>query len=140
MMSFEPADRLGIAASSACALHCLAGAALAGAPGVASLFFDERVELALVGAAVLIAAFALGMGFRNHRQPWSLVLAGVALAAFAAERLAQVAELELSVTGAVLLVTAHLMNLRALRRANDCCEPATSTPGMMETPKTSETV
>jgi hypothetical protein len=131
-MSTEPADRLGIAASTLCAIHCLAGALIAGAPGVASVLFDERIELVLVCAAVLIAAFALGMGFRNHHQTQPLVPAGVALAAFAAARLvhgAAVAEVALSVTGAALLVTAHLMNLRALRREDACCEAAPLTPG-----------
>jgi hypothetical protein len=118
------ADRAGIFASSLCAAHCIAGAVLAGTSGAAAFISDERVELALIAAAVLVAAFALGTGYRRHGQSLGLQLAAVAIGAFVLARTAlhdhRVAEVVLASAGAASLIVAHLFNLRALRREAGC--------------------
>jgi hypothetical protein len=112
-------DQLGILASSLCAVHCVAGAVVAGASGLGPLLRDERLELGFVGVALLLAAFALVTTFRRHRQ-WAPLL--VVLMALIPVFLARCVtwpsghtELMLSVTGAMGLVLAHVLNLRAVR-------------------------
>jgi hypothetical protein len=115
------ADRLGIIASTVCALHCAAGAIVVGAAGLGGLLFDERTEAVLVALAVAVATFALTSGFRRHRRLHAALVGVAGVAAVAAARVLEVdveqAEAALSVSGAGLLVGAHVLNLRALRDA-----------------------
>jgi hypothetical protein len=115
------ADRVGIAASSLCALHCALGAALAGTAAAGGLLLEESVELVLVAAAVIVAAVAIGLGFREHRQSAPAWIAGAGIVLLAAARAGpESAEAALSIAGAAVLIAAHLANLRYLRRAGVC--------------------
>ncbi|MBX3275669.1 MAG: MerC domain-containing protein [Sandaracinaceae bacterium] len=120
-------DRVGIVASSACAVHCVAGAVLAGAAGVAGAIADERVELALLVVALGIAALVLGSSYAKHRDARPALLALGALAPLALARALEWEpegiEVALSVLGAACLVGAHVLNLRATRRAHACAAP-----------------
>ena len=113
------ADGVGIIASTLCALHCLAGAILAGASGAVQLFNDERLELVFAVVAVVVAVFALTSGFKKHGRKAVVLLGLLGVGALAASRFDEWAivgvEVLLSVLGAALLVTAHVLNLRALR-------------------------
>ncbi len=116
-------DQLGILASSVCAVHCVAGAVLAGTSAVGMLFTDERVELAFTSVAVLVAATALSLGSRRHRRAAPLLLGLAGFVVIAIARLGRTgAEVPLSVTGTGLLVAAHVVNIRALRRHRACCD------------------
>lgn len=124
MMNTHGADRLGIFASSLCAVHCVAGALLAGSSALGLIFTNERVELGFTLVAALIAASALSLGFRRHRRPAPLLLGLAGLALLAVARTAELdrGEVLVSVAGTALLVTAHMGNLRALQRLGPCCD------------------
>ena len=97
------------------------GAALAASAGSLRVFADERVELGFVTIAITIAIVSIGLGFRRHHVRTPLVLLGMALVALGLARVMNGGELALSIAGAALLVLAHAVNLRALRRSRACC-------------------
>lgn len=125
MMRTGGADRLGILASSLCAAHCIAGAAIVGGSGALALISDERVELVLLTLVAVIAAFALGTGYRRHRDVRPSCLAAVALCGFVLARFDlvehELAEVAISAVATAVLIAAHLLNLRLLRRTAACC-------------------
>jgi hypothetical protein len=112
-------DGLGVAVSALCAVHCVAGALLVGSPALTGFVTDERLEWALLVGALLIAAAAVGRGFQQHRNPLPLAFALTALVplalAHAVPWTGEWVEVALSVTGAGMLVTGHIANLRAHR-------------------------
>lgn len=114
----EALDRLGVVASMVCAIHCFLGVIVATSAGAWRLFGDERLELPLVIVALLFAGTSIGFGFRRHRRrtPPALLALGVALILLA--RTIDVGETLLSITGAFVLIAAHVANLRASRQ---CC-------------------
>jgi hypothetical protein len=124
-------DGLGVAVSALCAVHCVAGAVLVGSPALASFVADERLELALLVVALLIAATAVGSGFRRHGNPVPIALAAAALVPIAlAHSIAWTGtwpEVLLSVAGASMLVTGHVTNLRASRLHTESCCPGPAT-------------
>lgn len=111
-------DRLGVVASSLCAVHCILGLVLATSAGVWGVIGDEAVELKLVGAALLLAALSIAFGYRRHRRPLPLVLIAIGGAMILLSRRVDVGETALSVAGSLVLVAAHVANLRASRH---CC-------------------
>lgn len=132
-------DRFGAVWSGLCALHCATFWALA-AWGVLGGHADddghgaeghdehggweERLELGMVGVAAVIAVAAIGRGFARHRERRPLVFLGIGLLFLIAARaleVGEVGEVGLSVLGAAGLITAHVLNLGALRRAAACC-------------------
>lgn len=119
------ADHAGVAASTLCAVHCLAGGVLAGVSGVAPVFTDSRVEIASATLAVALAASALAGAYRRHGRCLPCILGGFGIAALAVARLAhlgsEAVEAAVSLAGGGLLVTAHVTNIRALRCARACC-------------------
>jgi hypothetical protein len=118
-------DGAGIAVSGLCVLHCalppilvgLLPAAAAGIPG------DESLHGWLFGGAALTGILAFGPALRRHRRPGPLLAALGAYAllftgAFlACDRLGCAWEAPLTVSGGLLLIGAHGLNLRACRRA-----------------------
>jgi hypothetical protein len=118
MLGRTALDRVGIAASTACAIHCLGGIVLAGASGIGLVLADERLELCFAITAVVIAVAALAGGFRRHRRFSPLVVGLVGVAAIVLARIAvpEAAEPAFSIAGAVLVVAGHVLNLRATRR------------------------
>jgi len=120
------ADQTGIIASALCAAHCAVGAFLVGLVGTGHLVFSERLEQAFAGVAVVIAAGALVQGYLTHRSRLPLALGAVGILLISASRLLEFdvawAESTLSISGALTLVSAHVVNLRARRQAHlDCC-------------------
>ena len=119
----ERADKLGIITSTGCALHCAAGAALGGATGFGRVFADERVETAAVTIALLVACGALSVGYRRHRRVVPGVLGLVGASTWIAAGLAhdaELVELALSVSGALMLAVAHWLNLRLYKDEVGC--------------------
>jgi MerC mercury resistance protein len=119
------ADRAGIVASSVCAVHCLVVSVLAGASSVTLVFGDPRIEVGLSATAILLAVAALVTAFRRHRRTVPALIGGLGVTSVATARFAHAipegAETVLAVAGGALLVTAHVLNIRECRRADDCC-------------------
>ncbi len=120
-------DTLGVVVSGACAVHCvivalfLAALPLAGA----ALIEDPRVESTFVGAALLLGAVSLGLGFgRVHRDPRPLSLFGVGMGLLLGARTAvpagSVAEAAVVLAGAACIMAGHWGNRRLLHRHAAC--------------------
>jgi hypothetical protein len=124
-------DRLGIGASSLCAVHCVALAVLAGGLPSGAELVGEAVELPLLVAALGIAGLALVPGYRRHRWPLPLALASLGAASLLASRMPGLpggVELGASLTGAASFIAAHLGNLRAQRACAECAAGAGPAP------------
>ena len=124
-------DQVGVVASTLCAAHCLGTGVLAGVSGIASPFANERVEVAFCVCAMTLALTALARGSRRHRS-WTPATVGASgIFALAAARCAPLdvgaTETCLSVAGGALLAAAHVLNIRALRRAGACCKACDAT-------------
>ena len=120
-------DRFSIGLSALCLLHCLTIPLFIGmAPVVATFAFaDESFHIALIALVVPTSALALGLGCRKHRS-WGVVAIGLmglgllATAAFSeAMGLGEIGETVLTVIGALIVASAHVLNYRACR-ALDC--------------------
>lgn len=121
-------DRLGVSASVVCVVHC---AALTAAVAIwPALWMRQRVagvevrwllllEFGLAALGVLFAAAAAVSGWRRHRRrlPALLLGAGIALLSLGIFSRLHVVPgwgTALVVTGGVLLVCGHLLNLRSV--------------------------
>jgi hypothetical protein len=118
----EKSDVVGTVLSGVCMLHCAATPALVTvAPAAASVL--GGFHPVLLGGVALVAGWAFWPGFRLHRrvEVLALALAGFSLLALAALAFEESAlETVLSLTGAALMMGAHLRNralLHAARRA-----------------------
>lgn len=119
------ADRVGATASFLCAVHCaLLPFVLALLPFVGLGFLaDHRFERGFVLFACVLAAIALGRGYRRHRarRPLLLAAAGIALLLLGVTFIdgAELAVHSVLVTcGGLLLAAAHFVNLRNDRGAH----------------------
>lgn len=110
-------DRLGMAISSACLIHCLALPLLSAAlPFLsATLPGDEWIHLLLLSMAIPVTGFALLRGWQRHRAagPALAGTIGLAIIAFALCAGNETIETILTVTGGLFVVGAHLGNWRA---------------------------
>ena len=114
-------DRLGIAASALCMVHCIAlPVAFALLPALAAYDGVGDYTHVLFGVALVgISLFSFVPGYRQHRTTGvpALAAAGLALVlagAFGGHALAgESGETVLTVAGSVLLIAAHVRN-RAL--------------------------
>lgn len=119
------ADRVGVFASSACALHCLLVPLLliGGVALPASLLREDAIHQALLLVVLPAALVAFGLGCRRHRDRQVLGLGilgmvGISAAALFDDALGEIAETVLTVASAGVLITAHLRNYRLCRSAN----------------------
>lgn len=119
------ADRLGVAASTLCAVHCALLPLLLGLAPALGLKFGGWVDFdqAFVVFASLLAATTLTLGYRRHRifRAWVLLLPGLALVwlgSFTALHDHTLGHLGVMVAGGLLLAAAHLANLRLTHAAN----------------------
>jgi hypothetical protein len=121
--SYQPIDRLGTLASGACAVHCALSAILPEAIAAVGLgaLLGHELEWGFTFAALVFAATALILGWRKHRsRPVVALLAGGIVALLLARFLEGAGEIvciSLSILGGALLVSGHLSNIRASRRA-----------------------
>lgn len=115
-------DRVGIGVSLACAVHCVLAALLAAAPAFAATAAPglgegfEWLETALLWIALGVGTVALVPAYlREHRRAWPLVLFVVGLGLVAAVRALEMESLEIAgtVSGVVLIASAHFLNLRS---------------------------
>ena len=113
-------DRMGLALSCLCAVHCVATVVAVAALGVGGSFLlnpaIHRVGLAL---AMLIAGVAIGLGAIRHRRRAPFVVAMMGLS-FMGGGLAVphgTEEAVLTIIGVSLLALGHVLNVRGLRHA-----------------------
>jgi Mn2+/Fe2+ NRAMP family transporter len=126
------ADGLGIAASVACALHCLLVPLwlLTGAALPVSMFTDESFHMVMVLMILPVAIVAFGMGCRRHKDKWVLGLglvgvAGLLLAAFVLhDLLGESGERFVTLLSATLLIAAHYRNFTLCRSFDGSRETA----------------
>jgi len=122
-------DRAGMALSVCCGLHCVVTPLLIGAAvGLpVGWLLNESTEALLLTAAIGTAVLSLGPSYwRRHRRKRCLGLFATGAILLALAKLGPVSEpLEpLAVaSGAALIATAHLVNLRLCRQCALCeCE------------------
>ncbi|PPU68404.1 MerC family mercury resistance protein [Xanthomonas pisi] len=118
-------DTSAIALSGLCLLHCLALPLLAAAlPLLGAWTRAEWVHVVFAAAAVPLSSYALWSTHRRHALPasvWALAGVGLAGLALGASGIAGgTLETPITVTGSLLLASAHLLNLRLRRRAGRC--------------------
>ena len=119
-------DRAGVALSVCCGLHCIVTPLLFGA-AVGLPFgwlLEESTEALLLTAAIGTAALSLGPSYwRRHRRKRCLGLFATGAILLALAKLGPVGEALEPLTvasGAALIATAHLVNLRLCRRCGLC--------------------
>ena len=111
-------DRIAIALSGACLVHCLLVSALVLAlPALAGSVLQEGwTHLALLVVAVPLSAVALPRGVRDHGRQSALWIgaAGIVLLALGAtvghHVYGAAADTALTVSGAILVAVAHTLN------------------------------
>lgn len=125
-------DRVGIWTSSLCALHCLLLPILIPLlPFVgASFFAQDWFEKTILSLSMIIGFWALLSGFyRYHRQLYplySLLLGG--LIYWNKDMFGEAYEPFTIGFGAVLIIAAHVANVKLCKSCNECssCEPSSS--------------
>lgn len=116
-------DRLGIAASLACAIHC----------AVVPLFFtslplfginlveNKGFEYFMIGAAFVIGIFALRHGFRWHHHRYVPVLLFViGFGLLVGKELLKDHPVWMVLVAVAFIVAAHYFNYRLCRQADHC--------------------
>ena len=118
------ADRLGAAASFLCAIHCIALPFVLAALPLMGLGFlaGHTFERIFVSFAAALALFSLINGYRRHRRPQSLALAGAGLLLLVfgvtlAESFSLALHSTLVAIGGLLVAAGHFVNLRIDRHA-----------------------
>ena len=117
-MSPQKLDRWAIWLSGACLVHCLAiSAAVLLLPTVAGLLLHSEtgVHWLFLTIAIPISAIALGSGYRQHRSWVRLAIgaAGLILMFVGVSHIAgRALEPPLTVSGVILVVLAHMLNIR----------------------------
>ena len=121
------ADRFGIVASTACALHCvLLPVLLVAGTAIPAVFLDEKIFHQAILLLVLPAALvAFGLGCRRHKDPRVMLIGGFGLlgivsAAFLHDLFGENGERTLTFFATTFLIAAHVRNYRLCRSAN--CE------------------
>jgi hypothetical protein len=111
-------DHVGIFASTLCAVHCALAAIVSSSAGLLHALLSAELEIALLVVAAGAAAWALARGVRHHgeRAPIALGVAGAAAIGLGRLGLSPGGEVSGSILGAALLVSAHVLNLRATAR------------------------
>lgn len=109
-------DRIGIALSGLCVLHCVGGLLLVASLGVGGTFLLDPWfhEVGLL-IATLVAGVAIGIGALQHRRAAPFVVAMTELT-FMGGALAMdhgVEEAILTIIGVILVSIGHVLNLRA---------------------------
>ncbi|MEO9946831.1 MerC domain-containing protein [Paraglaciecola sp.] len=117
-------DRLGIWASSLCALHCLLLPVLIPIiPFIGASFFAQGwFERTILSISMVVGFWALFSGFyRYHRQLYplySLALGGVIY--WNKDMFGELYEPFIVATGAILIVGSHIVNLKLCQSCHDC--------------------
>ena len=119
-------DRIGITATSLCALHCILLPILLPALPLMGLSFlaDHEWEKVFMILTGVLGTYALFSGFkRYHRKlyPLYILFIGMGIYSLRHEFSAQ-AEPYIIVLGATLIVIAHLINLKLCNSCKKCSD------------------
>ncbi|WP_371374149.1 MerC domain-containing protein [Thalassotalea aquiviva] len=124
-------DRLGIAATSVCALHCILLPVLL--PTLSLLGMDylgsHENENIFLFATLILGSIALFSGFRKyHRKiyPFYLLFLG-GFIYWHKHSVSETLEPVMIIVGAALLVAAHLVNLKLCNNCRSCEDQGCST-------------
>ncbi len=128
-------DRIAVAASAICAIHCLALPLLLGVfPALGASFFgQEQFHWLLLWLVIPLSLVSLTLGCRRHKNPAVALfgLAGLGLLTLTAtighDVLGETGERIVTVTGALAIAVAHTRNFILCRRA-DCAHDAEALP------------
>ena len=120
-MQHKPLDKVGIVMAILCALHCLLVPVVLPTLALVGLSFlgYEWFERLVLTIGLLIGVLAIGSGIRHHGSPLpmiALILGGFLY--FFKDILGHRMEPWLIVMGALLLITAHTLNLHLCRTRN----------------------
>jgi hypothetical protein len=119
-------DRIAIALSAVCILHCLAVPALAVILPIAFVSFGAQAHFHewMLWGVVPTSVFGFALGLRYHRRIWIAIVGvvGLAIVAFAAI-VAHASwmwwqELLVSIIGSFILASAHWKNFVEVRRVH----------------------
>lgn len=121
-------DRVGIIASAACFLHCLATPVVLSLSAVYAHFLpsEEHTHRTLAILVTLVGACALGHGYRKHKRSSILWLLGLGLAliftgAFLGDRLpSHWYEVGVTLAGSCCMISAHRLNHTFCRTCKNC--------------------
>lgn len=108
-------DRLGVLISGLCMVHCVAGLFLIGVLGLGGgVLLNPAIHRFGLVAAFLVGMFTIGAGAlrHGHRLPLALGTTGLALMAAAIASDHGTAEALLTISGVVLVASAHVVNMR----------------------------
>lgn len=124
-------DKLGITATSLCALHCILLPVLLPALPLLGLSFlaDHIWEHIFLLITAILGSIALLSGFkRYHRKlyPFYLLILGVVIYWLKHDFSEQVQPIIIFI-GASLIITAHVVNLRLCNNCKQCDEDGCST-------------
>lgn len=117
-------DRLAIALSALCLVHCLAlPLALLGAPVLATWMTgtETTVHWVLLALAVPLSIWAFVRGYRNHGDRFASWIGGIGLTLMflgVSHLFADALEIPLTLVGVLLVTVAHLRNIRNCRVAH----------------------
>ena len=109
-------DKVGIAVSAMCAVHCVGTVLLVSGLGIGGqVFLSENFHRIALLIALLIAAAAIGWGALMHRrrEPFMVALMGLAFMGSALVSPHGTQEAVLTVIGVALVSFGHILNLRA---------------------------
>ena len=124
-----PMDRLGIVASVACAIHCLALPVILSFSSVFVHFLptEEHTHRSLAVVVALVGALALGTGYRKHRRVGPLLFMALGLGliittACVGDRLpTHAVEVAITMAGSCCMIVAHRMNHTFCQECVRCC-------------------
>jgi hypothetical protein len=120
-------DRIGAAASLACAVHCAVTPLIVGLLPLVGLSFlaSEQAEWSLVGLSLCVGIWSLLPSYARKHRHWRPLLifasgAGLIIAVRLLAEEGSSLEAPAMVAGALLIACAHLINRRLCRGCADC--------------------
>lgn len=118
-------DKVGIALSSACAVHCAAAPILITLAPLVGLgaIVDHKYESVLILITFGLASLSVGWGFvKTHRQflPLGILLLGIALISLAELSLIDFPSPALMALGGLSIAVSHFINARLCKTCHDC--------------------
>lgn len=116
-------DAIGIGASLACAIHCVLLPVLFTTVSLfgIEILHNPYLETLTLLVSMSVGAWALRHGYlKHHRNKWLLIYFGIGLLLMMAGNFSHpfAIEMILKLTGAALIVTAHLRNWKACRHGH----------------------
>jgi hypothetical protein len=112
-------DRVGIALSCLCAVHCVLGLVIVAGLGIGgTLLLDPAIHRGGLMIATVVAGVAIGLGALQHRSaaPIAVAIIGLAFMGGALAVNHGPEEAVLTIIGVSLVALGHLLNVRSTLR------------------------